>query len=201
MSRRRSAPKRKVRSFRSKSVWIPGVILAVGLLFAGASLAYGAHLEESDAFCASCHTQPETKYFQRRLQNPATDLANFHYAKGVKCIDCHSGGGVVGRVQGEMVGAKDLAAFLTHTDVQPAVLTVPIGDGNCLKCHGNVEATQDFNRHFHAFLPRWQAIDPNAASCVDCHSSHTTDGSPSLQFLEQNRTEQVCNDCHRALRG
>jgi predicted CXXCH cytochrome family protein len=62
---------------------------------------------------------------------------------------------------------------------------------------GATENTRDFNRHFHAFLPRWQAIDANAARCVDCHTSHTTDGDPGLTFLNQQKTTAVCSRCHQ----
>jgi predicted CXXCH cytochrome family protein len=166
------------------------ILLTVGTLLTA------AHMEENDGFCASCHSQPESTYFQRTQAAKPVDLASSHFDHAVKCIDCHSGPGVVGRLGAMRVGTGDLVAFVTHTDKQPAPLTVPIGDANCLKCHADVPNTRDFNRHFHAFLSRWQAIDKNAATCVDCHSAHTTDGSTSLGFLQQVRTEQVCQRCH-----
>jgi predicted CXXCH cytochrome family protein len=192
---RRSKPSLAVR-FRQPRYYVPGLVLLVGLALSLSAMIYGAHLEGSDAFCASCHTQPESQYFQRTQQTSSVDLASFHQTKATHCIDCHSGSGVTGRLGAFIVGGKDLVAFLTHTDHQPAPLTVPVGDGNCLKCHSDVTQTQSFNRHFHAFLPQWQAVDPNAATCVDCHTSHTTSGTSSLLFLVEAPTSQVCQDCH-----
>lgn len=197
-----------VATFRSTR-YGPVVAVFVGILFVGGlgSMAVGATLEENDSFCASCHTQPETTYYQRSLQvkssdmAAAGDLAAAHVTKAVRCIDCHSGPGVTGRLGAFFVGGGDLLHWVTHTAIQPAPLLYPISDGNCLKCHAATEATQDFNRHFHAFLPRWQAIDPNAARCVDCHSAHTTDGDPSIGFLNQARTTAVCTRCHSTLGG
>lgn len=194
---RRSKPSLAVQ-LRQPRVLIPGLILLVGLVLSVSGMLYAAHLEGSDAFCASCHSQPETKYFQRTQQNKSVDLASFHQTKVTHCIDCHSGPGVTGRLGAFLVGGRDLVAYLTHTDTQPAPLTVPIGDHNCLKCHADVTQTQSFNRHFHAFLPQWQAADPNAATCVDCHTSHTTAGASSLMFLVDAPTTQVCQDCHRS---
>jgi predicted CXXCH cytochrome family protein len=97
-----------------------------------------------------------------------------------------------------VTGAGDLAAWVTGTAVQPAPLVHPITDGHCLKCHQDVPQTQNFQRHFHAFLSQWQAMDPNAATCVDCHSAHTTDGSANSKYLNDARTRQVCESCHRA---
>jgi predicted CXXCH cytochrome family protein len=184
---------------KSNQITIPRfawVGLGIVLLLTTGILLTAAHLEENDGFCASCHSQPETTFFQRTQTTDAVDLASSHYTHQVKCIDCHSGPGVTGRLGAMRVGAGDLIAFATHTDTQPAPLTVPIDDANCLKCHPDVANTRDFNRHFHAFLSRWQAIDKTAATCVDCHSAHSTDGSASLGFLQQARTERVCQRCH-----
>ena len=170
-----------------------------GVLFLGVGGYFTtAHIEENDGFCASCHSQPESTFFQR-TQAPAVDLASQHHAKwATRCIDCHSGPGVTGRLAGMTLGARDLAAFVTHTDKQPAALTVPVSDATCLKCHADTPTTQNFQRHFHAFLAKWQAIDPKAATCVSCHGGHATDGDPKLGYLQQERMQQVCASCHKA---
>jgi hypothetical protein len=177
------------------------VTAAVMLVLSAASMAVGASLEEKDTFCASCHSQPESTYYQRSTASSPVDLASAHKSKTVKCIDCHSGAGFGGRMQAFYVGGGDLLHWITRTAIQPAPLIHPIPDGNCTKCHGATEATQDFNRHFHAFLPRWQAVDQNAARCVNCHTAHPTDGDPGIVFLNQTHTEAVCSACHQALRG
>jgi len=172
--------------------------ILLGLFITGGSFAFAAQLEDHDPFCASCHTQPETTYVDRGQAASAVDLASVHHQHdATRCIDCHSGPGLTGRAQTIIqVGAVDLLAYVTHTAKQPAQLTIPIADANCLKCHAEVTQTRSFNRHFHAFLARWQAVDPKAATCVDCHSAHTTDGDPTATFLQQARTEAVCQSCH-----
>ncbi len=170
-----------------------GFLLFVG----GGGLFYAANLENNDSFCVSCHTRPETAYYQRTQDAAATDLASAHSAKGVKCIECHSGAGPIGRLQGMSVGAGDLAAYLSGRYHNPAVATVPVGDGNCLKCHADVTARRDFDNHFHVFLAQWQALAPgNAATCVDCHESHVTGGLSNIAFLQEAPTVAVCDRCH-----
>jgi predicted CXXCH cytochrome family protein len=181
--------------------WPIWAALGAVLLFAGAGFATSATLEERDSFCASCHTQPESTYFQR-TQVAAVDLASQHHASATtRCIDCHSGPGFTGRAGAIALGARDLTAWVTHTDQQPAPLTVPVSDATCLKCHGDVVTTRNFNRHFHAFLARWQSVDNNAATCVSCHGGHTTDGQANLAFLQADRTQQVCDSCHQSNGG
>lgn len=167
------------------------------IILAGGGGSYAAHLENNDSFCASCHTEPESEYYNRSQADTPVDLASWHTTKDTRCIDCHSGEGVTGRVSAMALGAGDLFRYLTDTATQPAPLTSPITDAHCLKCHADVPETQNFQQHFHAFLDDWQGIDPNAAGCVDCHSAHTTDATDGLGFLNQQRTAQVCQSCHR----
>jgi predicted CXXCH cytochrome family protein len=176
------------------------LVFIVPIVLAAGSMGVVAQKEENDSFCASCHTQPESTYYQRSLA-AAVDLASSHTGHSTKCIDCHSGEGLSGRVSAISLGAKNAIALLTKTDIQPAPLTVPIGDGNCLKCHSNVLTETDFNHHFHAYLLRWQSADPNAARCVECHSAHTPDGDSAQAFLNTQRTEAVCQRCHSVLGG
>jgi predicted CXXCH cytochrome family protein len=177
-------------------------VVAIALLLGGATVLTAARLEEKDSFCASCHSQNESTYYERTQAADSTDLASWHHGdKQTRCIDCHAGPGVAGRAAAMRLGAGDLVAWVTGQAIQPAPLNHPIPDANCLKCHEEVSKTQDFNRHFHAFLPRWQALDPNAATCVSCHSTHTTDGEASLTYLQRDRTVQVCQQCHNNLGG
>ena len=172
-----------------------GLILVIPLLIAGFTGTAAMQFENHDSFCASCHSEPESKYFQREASAPV-DLASFHTTKTTRCIDCHSNQGLPGRAVALTLGAKDLFAFITKHYSQPAPLTRKIADGNCLKCHADVSQNQDFNNHFHVFLSKWQSADPNAAGCVDCHQSHLTNGDASIGFLNQDTTTQVCQRCH-----
>lgn len=174
------------------------VLAVVGIILASGGTAYAIQLENQDSFCASCHTQPETKYYQQTLANDNSNLASFHAQKGVACIDCHSGGGPFGRVDGLSQGARDLVAFYGGHYQTPAVTTSPLGDGSCTKCHADAMTQETFNNHFHVFLARWQSVDPSAAHCVDCHKSHPA-GAQAQQYLDDSSVRAVCGQCHAAL--
>ncbi len=181
---------------------IPAAVVALGLVLAGGGYVFASTQEENNSFCASCHTQPETTYYQRFLAKTPVDLASDHAQKNAaKCIDCHSGTGFGGRFNAIMMGARNAFHWYTNTAVQPAPLTVPIKDDNCLKCHQDVTGQVTVNNHFHGFLSRWQAVDPNAGGCVSCHAGHLTDGDSSAAFTNAARTDAVCNACHAVLRG
>ncbi len=191
--------------------WIPAVsALAVVLLAVGGFFGM-MKLEETDTFCASCHTQPESTYVAN-MAKEASDAASAHQSKllrgakspgGTHCIDCHSGPGLDGRAAAMLLGARNAWLYVTHTMVQPAKLSVPIADGNCLKCHQDIIASEDYkgaNNHFHFFLARWKQLLPEqAASCVECHKGHAINGDPQLGFLNRAETEQVCTRCHTTL--
>ncbi len=177
--------------------FVAGALLVI--VFASGALALSVHLENNDRFCASCHTNPETTFVARTTQ-PPTDLASAHAAEGVGCIQCHSGAGKAGRADALKLGAHDLAAFVSRNYPQPAKLTHPIPDDNCLKCHSNIGQSQSFENHFHVLLPRWQQAQPTqAATCVDCHSAHTTDGRPDIVWVSIEPTQKQCNGCHRVM--
>ena len=193
-SSRQKAPK----STRKKRLAVIPIvlILLIPLLVAGGVSAGAMQFENRDSFCASCHTEPESVYVQRESASAPTDLASFHATKNTRCIDCHSGKGYPGRAAALLLGARDLVAFVSKHYAQPAPLTQPISDIHCLKCHSDLTSKRDFNNHFHVFLAQWQAQDPNAAGCVDCHESHITTGDATIAFLNQGDTRQVCNSCH-----
>lgn len=172
------------------------IYTAVALALLGGGGLAAAHMEDSDSFCASCHTQPESTFYQRSQAAPV-DLASAHAAKGVACIACHSGPGVGGRVGAMTLGAKDLVDYIAGHYSSPAVLTSHIGDAYCLKCHGDIGSSDAFNNHFHTLLPKWQQLDPaHAATCADCHASHATGGELQIAFLRQAPTLAICQRCH-----
>jgi hypothetical protein len=173
----------------------------LGIILAASGFAFAATQEEHDSFCASCHTQPESTFYQRLSAAQPVDLASAHNPQQTRCIDCHSGTGVVGRLRAELMGAHNALAWYTGTAVQPAKVTVPIRDENCLKCHAEVTVQRDMNNHFHYFLAQWQAMDPKAATCVSCHGGHTTTGTAQDRFMDQAATRAVCDACHAIAGG
>ena len=181
------------------------LVLVIAVVVAIGGLGVALALENQDAFCTSCHTEPEVTFYQQSIQERASTLAAFHRQKQTACIDCHSGAGIFGRRQGLQQGAHDLASFLSGNYNQPAITTNPLGDDSCIKCHLDAFAerrteSRAMNGHYHSFLPRWQSVDQNAARCTSCHSAHTK-GLESLAFMAQGKVARVCDDCHTALSG
>ncbi len=179
------------------------VVLAIPSTAAGISI----HMENNDAFCASCHTEPETTFVKRvdlariNAADPQ-DLATAHAIAGqtVHCIDCHSGPGIMGRMDALTLGARDLIAYARGNYPQPAPLTHPIPDSYCTKCHADYALDRSFDNHYHVFLARWQRFaGEKAAGCVDCHTGHVQDGDPRLAFLNEPRVVAQCNACHRVM--
>jgi len=201
-------------------------IIALGLIGAASGFVFAGSQEAHDSFCASCHTQPESTYLELSTAGQAVDLASYHQPQQVRCIDCHSGQGLPGRISAEMMGAGNALKWYTGTAVQPAVLKYPIGDQNCLKCHQNVTVRgfvpkeqitipgrrggfeggeggggeeEGGTGHWHRFIARWQASSSTAGSCVSCHAGHKTGGTAQAGYMD-NTVEQVCDACHQVLR-
>jgi nitrate/TMAO reductase-like tetraheme cytochrome c subunit len=185
-----------------RNIMIAVSVIAAFVLFGFAIPAVAMQLENHDSFCASCHTEGELTFFNRSLlvADKSTDLASFHAAKhAARCIDCHTGPGLIGRFGGLMAGSTDLISYFSGHYPQPAALEAPYPDANCLKCHADLATKQDFKNHFHVFLSQWQTLDPkNAGSCVDCHASHDTTNDTNLMFLNKVKTEETCQKCHAA---
>ncbi|MEZ4862337.1 MAG: NapC/NirT family cytochrome c [Caldilineaceae bacterium] len=212
-----SSSRKKIWGFTSVLVGI----VVLGIFLAAGSFTYVASQEARDPFCASCHTEPEATFYQRSIDAHPVDLASYHTGEQTRCIDCHSGPGVTGRLQAELLGARNAALWYMGHATQPAPLTVPIADANCLKCHQAVtqrgytaklavtlpelgrereEGEEGGPNHWHEELARWQANDPNAATCVSCHPGHPTDGTAQTGFQVGQATRAVCDACHRAPR-
>ncbi len=194
---KKPVPSKKKRRVIPLIVFIlAGVAVVLGIT----GFSVGAGLEEHDSFCASCHTQPETTFFGRATAKAPVDLASFHTTKTTKCIDCHSSDGITGRIGAEINGAFNAMHYFTRTYTPPGKLNSLFSDGDCLKCHATVvnqQAAQ--NNHFHVFLSRWQATDPNAGRCTNCHPAHVNDSTVDNGFMNDQRTQQVCDACHQVL--
>ncbi len=195
---RQVAQAEKGGSGRRRRIFVlAAVAVGILLLVATVGTGYALQFENQDAFCASCHTQPETRYYEQSLAQEASTLAAFHAQKQVRCIDCHSGSGPFGRAVGLSQGSQDLMAYYSGHYHAPAITTNQIQDVSCTKCHRDMTAAVDFNNHFHRFLPQWQAIDPNAARCVTCHTSHpATDATQG--YRAEATVRPVCDACHAA---
>jgi predicted secreted protein len=52
-----------------------GALLVLGMVLTAGGFAFAATQESHDTFCASCHTQPESTFFQRATAAQPSDLA------------------------------------------------------------------------------------------------------------------------------
>jgi hypothetical protein len=182
--------------------------LAMVLISAG-GFTFMAHQENNDAFCASCHTQPESTYYERSIAPAPVDLASIHRQKNTGCIDCHSGIGILGRISAQMMGAQNAMKWYSGTAVQPAPLIYPIGDEHCVKCHAEVltekhsgdPRTKDFGPkgHYHAYFNQWKGADQKAADCTSCHFGHELDGVSDKTWIVPAAVKPVCEACHQKL--
>ena len=188
------------RKGRLRIIYVSLAAGVLALIAISGTTAYALNLEDHDAFCASCHTQPESQYYQQSLEKTPMTLAVFHTQKNTRCIDCHSGGGPLGRAVGLWQGSQDLVAYYRGHYHSPAITQNKLEDGSCIKCHADILARLDFDNHFHVLLSRWQSADPNAAHCVDCHTAHPTADS-TQGYLQTAPVDKVCQDCHARLAG
>lgn len=212
----------KVSKGKRKFLIVPLALAAAFLLvlLSVGGFAFAASQETHDSFCASCHSQPETTFYQRSVAAQPTDLASFHTTQKTDCINCHSGQGITGRIQAELMGARNAFKWYTGTAVQPAVLNYAIGDENCLKCHPDVTSRnfqpkqqitipgaqtgeregEGRRNHWHAFLSRWQAAAPDVGNCVSCHSGHAVNTTAESGFMVPQQVSSQCDACHQVLR-
>jgi len=201
--------KRLISLNRKQFVLLALAAVVVFSLATAGGFAFAASQEENDSFCASCHTQPESTYFLRSLEIAAADLASAHHPKNARCIDCHSGAGVLGRVTAEMMGAQNALKWYTGTAVQPAPLVYPLGDNNCVKCHDQVMTEKHDNAsrtvsfgpkgHYHSYLAQWKDADKNSAACTACHAGHAVGGTAANAWVQPASVQKVCKACHDLL--
>jgi hypothetical protein len=176
-----------------------GIIVVGGLVALIGSVGYVSSLEQNDSFCASCHTEPETMYYNRFLQadaaRSAMTLAAFHhYTKQVRCIDCHVGEGVQGRATVLALAAWDALKHYTHTAQQPTHIVFDVQNEGCSKCHEADIRKPGFENHYHNIYFNPQ-VSPPYIACVHCHVSHRI-GDERTAFQFRDAILPRCEYCH-----
>ncbi len=176
---------------------IIALVAAAGLIAAIGGERYASHLEQDNNFCGSCHTQPETEYLARFAQavaqSNAQDLAAFHHRKKeTKCIDCHTGEGIIGRAQVFSLATWDAIKYYTGIARQPAAIVVPVQNEACIKCHQDTMIKAGFDNHEHNKM-----LDPESPflRCTDCHVSHRS-GDERNAFQFRDAILPKCEFCH-----
>lgn len=212
MSRRRdrkSGPQRRVSPRNRRLLLVLAAAAGVGLAAFAVSIGIGMSLENNSSFCASCHTQPEQTYVQRMQQPAAADLAAFHAGKQVRCIDCHSGNGLTGRVYAVLAfGVSDTLAFYSGRYHNPAVTTRPLGSDSCIKCHDPSQLMaqggaggEGGQGHYHnpQLEQLWQQAGGPVNPCATCHPAHPQIGDASTIYSSDSTAQQGCDSCHGTL--
>ena len=107
MTRKKVVSKNKAAK-KKKFPWVLVLIAAAAaILLPAAGFGFAASQEAHDSFCGSCHTEPESTYLARSVAAQPSDLASYHTTESTRCIDCHSGIGITGRMQAEILGASN----------------------------------------------------------------------------------------------
>jgi len=185
----------------------------VALAVLGASLgavgwAVTDHLEQDDDFCNACHVSADLPLHAgiRRDYDarPPASLAGRHAAarlagpddRGLRCIDCHGGKSLAGRVRVKALAAKDGLAYAIGRFEEPEQMRWPLWDEDCLACHASFEAASEQA----AGSPGFHALPVHnvelGVACVECHAAHEVGGDPGAYFLHVASVRAQCARCH-----
>src|SRR5450432_27703 len=160
---------------RKRRRWpvIAGIGFFVLIVLSGVGFVTASALEEHDTFCISCHTVPETTYYNRAqlaLDNaaaPVPDLATIHYQlyqkdgkPAFECIDCHRGDSSLSqRVSTIALGGWDALIYVVGQE-DPTIEKTQTAEGwlpndACVACHTDtLLRLAGVQNHFHNHLPQ-----------------------------------------------
>jgi len=178
------------------------IFAVVAFVLAAGVYTTGVQLEANDSFCASCHVEPETTFYQASLAPvAAVTLAAFHAGKQTLCVDCHSRQWIPGRLWAQWGGLQNLLAYRSGHYRNLSETTRPVGDGGCTKCHSDLTWVSERPGHYHSpwLRWRWRAADAPANTCEACHPSHEAVAPAADHFMDAGRNETQCDACHDAI--
>lgn len=191
------------------------------LLFAVSAVGFGvaSALEEDDRFCISCHTIPETTYYNRayiaydHLDTAPVDLASRHYqlaalrGEAFQCIACHRGDSSLGhRLATIALASKDTAIWFAGREdptveksVKSVVSAAWLPNAACAACHSaTLLNVAGLDNHFHTHLPQASRAAQNGGTLI---FAGTLKGDRQLlqaQWLAPIEAELTCTSCHLA---
>lgn len=171
-------------------------------------------LEEHDVFCTSCHTVPETTYYNRAYialdypTDPVPDLATQHYLTAdddaFKCINCHRGNASLRhRVSTTALAARDTITYLLGredpTPEKQHIKEAWLPNAACVSCHTDTLLTlAGIDNHFHTRLPQAaEALKNGGKLTVAATYAGNADALRS-QGLETIESPLLCSSCHLA---
>jgi predicted CXXCH cytochrome family protein len=190
-----------------RGVLVRGAAALVGLVGLATLFLMGLAAKERDnTFCVSCHLH-EAK-FERFVSMPFADLTGPHHAKDVRCIDCHGGADLGMRLRVWTVAGIDTVRFLVGRYQEPEEMRLPLRSKECSQCHTpilknvpalSVEEEEALEGRAGSAYHAIRGHDSVRVVCTRCHTSHTTDSEPRLQFIARQRVEPICRECHATL--
>jgi hypothetical protein len=185
---------------------------AAGAALGAASLAaigwvVSDRLAQDNDFCNACHLPsgvPLHRELRRDFDAPVpASLAAAHAraeaaprADGFRCIDCHGGVGLSGRLRVKLVSARDAAVWAFGTFEEPRGMRVPLLDADCARCHARFrpfEPASGRPRGFHQI--GFHNADLGVA-CVECHAVHRPGADPAAHFVHAQPVRAQCARCH-----
>jgi hypothetical protein len=174
--------------------------LVAPLLWAGSD-----RLEQNDDFCNACHLGSGTPLHIAIRGDfgriPPVSLAAAHGSVPIdgrpfRCIDCHGGASLPGRVRVKTLAARDLLWYVVGHFGEPTEMQSPLWDEDCQRCHPGFDepASEAWE------TPRFHELPVHnvelGIACVACHGSHTDDGAPEAHFLSTSAVRGQCTLCH-----
>lgn len=198
------------------------ILLTIGffalIVIGGAGFVTATALEEHDTFCISCHTVPETNYYNRayisldNLTDAVPDLATAHYQLSklhgkpdFACIDCHRGDSSLGqRISTLALGGRDAVIYVLGRE-DPTIEKTQTAEGwlpnaACTTCHSDTLLTlKGLDNHFHTHLPQAAAALANGGKLVVPDSVAADRRNLLLNTgLKTVPSSIACTDCHAA---
>ncbi|HYB13338.1 MAG TPA: hypothetical protein VEG67_07695 [Myxococcota bacterium] len=184
---------------------------ALGLLGASAGWVVTDRLERNNEFCNACHLTPSRPLHHEIREvfdgRPPASLAAAHAATTLRgredpkfrCIDCHGGTGPLGRVRVKALAGKDALFYVIDRFDEPKAMRFPLWDGDCAKCHANLEASLQRDRGDSGAPPFHSLPVHNSnlgVACVECHTAHQVGASQDTYFLNADHLRTQCARCH-----
>ncbi|HVO42281.1 MAG TPA: NapC/NirT family cytochrome c [Aggregatilineales bacterium] len=195
------------------------VVLAVGFIaligFGGGGFLGASALEEHDTFCISCHTVPETTYYNHAyiaLDNPSAqvpDLATQHYLlfhnknENFACIDCHRGDSSLGqRVATLALGARDAGIYAVGredpTTGKSNISEAWLPNSACISCHTDTLLTlKGLANHYHTHLPAAADVLAKGGKLVVPDELKDQRDALLKTGLRTSNTSLTCTSCHK----
>jgi hypothetical protein len=200
-------------SLRLGKAGLGAAVLVGGAALSALGWTVSDRLEQDNDFCNACHLDGPDGGTPLHLEvrrgfdaRPALSLAAAHAEAGVsdrhgsdaafRCIDCHGGTSIPGRVRVKALAAKDAFWYVVGDFAEPDGMRWPLWDEDCRKCHAEY-AGQSWDgfgpEPFHARSVHNVKL---GIGCVECHFVHEAGGDPAAHFVDAAAVRVQCARCH-----